>query len=181
MFRIEGRFSIKKNRKVFFSKFTTWFKNTCSITIAGNRGIRSRPSRSKIICFRRRPVRDFLVDDGRAMMRESGYWLRVFGSRLTRSAGSITGNQVYVSWYAYFQTVTYDLDAMQPSSLPLASLPLPSRVFTLRFTAQLAPSSTRISSTFSSPPPFFFSPPARFKAAIQTRSRPKRRIFLIAW
>lgn len=48
-------------------------------------------------------------------------------ARLTRSAGSITGNQVYVSWYAYFQTVTYDLDAMQPSSLPLASLPFPSR------------------------------------------------------
>lgn len=48
-------------------------------------------------------------------------------ARLTRSAGSITGNQVYVSWYAYFQTATYDLDAMQPSSLPLASLPFPSR------------------------------------------------------
>lgn len=27
----------------------------------------------------RRSIRDFLVNDGRAMMRESGYWLRVFG------------------------------------------------------------------------------------------------------
>lgn len=61
-------------------------------------------------------------------------------ARLTRSAGSITRNQVYVSWYAYFQTVTYDLDEMQPSSLPLASLPFPSRVPPCVSRLQLAPS-----------------------------------------
>lgn len=53
-------------------------------------------------------------------MRESGYRLCMFASfvRLTRSAGSITRNQVYVSWYAYFQAVTYDLDVMQASPRP---------------------------------------------------------------
>ena len=51
---------------------------------------------------------------------ENGYRLRVFASfvGLTLTAGSITRNQVYVSWYAYFQTVTYDLDVMQASSRP---------------------------------------------------------------
>lgn len=63
---------------------------------------------------------DHPVHAVRVHARESGYRLRVFASfvGLTLTAGSITRNQVYVSWYAYFQTVTYDLDVMQASSRP---------------------------------------------------------------
>ena len=48
-------------------------------------------------------------------------WTCAFEERprgLTRNARSITGNQVYVSWYAYFQAMTYDLDVMQGSPWP---------------------------------------------------------------
>ena len=82
-------------------------------------------------------------------------------ARLTRSAGSITRNQVYVSWYAYFQTVTYDLDEMQPSSLPLASLPFPSRVPPCVSRLQLAPS--YLINVFLSFSPFPYRP-APFKS-----------------